>query len=314
MVISDSEIETTAKKKQNAEAIKSNRISKYDKNQEDFEFQYWEQCRHLSEKELVALLSHDNFSLSLEAAKALLLIGGSKVIKLAQADSYNNSYKRRALAAFILGQIKLNTKEEKISLKILYDLALNDQSAIVHSYAVSSFGHRCFGHRCEKAKKKYADTLLSLAQSTVLDKSVMVRVSTAFALSVFKNRASIPLLIKLLKDTHSEVKNWAAFAVNVNDYDTPEIRNCFVLLLDEKNFEARFEAIIGLAKRQDKRVTQILIHELSQERIYDEMVEVTAYLGDVSLLPTLYQVKDKFGTFKDLNTSIKVLEHLKSKL
>ncbi|KEQ01917.1 hypothetical protein SASC598J21_003040, partial [Snodgrassella alvi SCGC AB-598-J21] len=32
---------------------------------------------------------------------------------------------------FILGQIKLNTKEEKISLKILYDLALNDQSAIV---------------------------------------------------------------------------------------------------------------------------------------------------------------------------------------
>jgi len=142
----------------------------------------------------------------------------------------------------------------------------------------------------------------------------MVRVSTAFALSVFKNRASIPLLIKLLKDTHSEVKNWAAFAVNVNNYDTPEIRNCFVLLLDEKNFEARFEAIIGLAKRQDKRVTQILIHELSQERIYDEMVEVTAYLGDVSLLPTLYQVKDKFGTFKELNTSIKVLEHLKSKL
>ncbi|KEQ01936.1 hypothetical protein SASC598J21_002860 [Snodgrassella alvi SCGC AB-598-J21] len=152
-------------------------------------------------------------------------------------------------------------------------MTLNDQSAIVRSYAVSSFGHRC-----EKAKKKYADTLLSLAQSTVLDKSVMVRVSTAFALSVFKNRASIPLLIKLLKDTHSEVKNWAAFAVNVNDYDTPEIRNCFVLLLDEKIFEARFEAIIGLAKRQDKRVTQILIHELSQERIYDEMVADIASL------------------------------------
>lgn len=288
--------------------------SAYDKKKDDIHFEYWQRCRYLPEDKLIALLDHDNFELSLEAAASLQLRGGSKIIRLAQMDSFSNRYKRRALAAFILGQIKLNTKEEKISLKILYDLALNDQSAIVRSYAVSSFGHRCFGHRCEKAKKKYADTLLSLAQSTVLDKSVMVRVSTAFALSVFKNRASIPLLIKLLKDTHSEVKNWAAFAVNVNNYDTPEIRNCFVLLLDEKNFEARFEAIIGLAKRQDKRVTQILIHELSQERIYDEMVEVTAYLGDVSLLPTLYQVKDKFGTFKELNTSIKVLEHLKSKL
>ncbi|MCT6882791.1 MAG: hypothetical protein M3Z52_01685, partial [Snodgrassella alvi] len=63
MVISNPEMETTAKKKQNAEAIKSNEISKYVKNQEDFEFQYWEQCLHLSEKELVALLSHDNFNL-----------------------------------------------------------------------------------------------------------------------------------------------------------------------------------------------------------------------------------------------------------
>ncbi|KEQ02070.1 hypothetical protein SASC598J21_001480, partial [Snodgrassella alvi SCGC AB-598-J21] len=189
---SDSEMETTSKKKQNAEAMKSNRISKYDKNQEDFEFQYREQCRHLSEKELVALLSHDNFNLSLEAAKALLLIGGSKVIKLAQADSYNNSYKRRVLAAFILGQIRLNTKEEKNSLKILYDLALNDQSAIVRSYAVLSFGQRCKG-----IKNKNLDSLLALAQKTILDKSFKVRANTAIALSMFDYEVSIPLLIKL---------------------------------------------------------------------------------------------------------------------
>lgn len=308
MVISDSEMETTAKKKQNAEAMKSNRISKYDKNQEDFEFQYWEQCRHLSEKELVALLSHDNFSLSLEAAKALLLIGGSKVIKLAQADSYNNSYKRRALAAFILGQIRLNTKEEKNSLKILYDLALNDQSAIVRSYAVLSFGQRYKG-----IKNKNLDSLLALAQKTILDKSFKVRANTAIALSMFDYEVSIPLLIKLLKDTHSEVKNWAAFAVNVNGYDTPEIRNCFVLLLKENNFDVRYEAITGLAKRLNKSVAQLIIQELSEDKIDDRMIELISYLRDDSLLPVLYQIKDKFGSSKKLNMCIENLEKLKVK-
>lgn len=308
MVISDSEMETTAKKKQNAEAMKSNRISKYDKNQEDFEFQYWEQCRHLSEKELVALLSHDNFSLSLEAAKALLLIGGSKVIKLAQADSYNNSYKRRALAAFILGQIRLNTKEEKNSLKILYDLALNDQSAIVRSYAVLSFGQRYKG-----IKNKNLDSLLALAEKTILDKSFKVRANTAIALSMFDYEVSIPLLIKLLKDTHSEVKNWAAFAVNVNGYDTPEIRNCFVLLLKENNFDVRYEAITGLAKRLNKSVAQLIIQELSEDKIDDRMIELISYLRDDSLLPVLYQIKDKFGSSKKLNMCIENLEKLKVK-
>lgn len=308
MVISDSEMETTAKKKQNAEAMKSNRISKYDKNQEDFEFQYWEQCRHLSEKELVALLSHDNFSLSLEAAKALLLIGGSKVIKLAQADSYNNSYKRRVLAAFILGQIRLNTKEEKNSLKILYDLTLNDQSAIVRSYAVLSFGQRCKG-----IKNKNLDSLLALAEKTILDKSFKVRANTAIALSMFDYEVSIPLLIKLLKDTHSEVKNWAAFAVNVNGYDTPEIRNCFVLLLKENNFDVRYEAITGLAKRLNKSVAQLIIQELSEDKIDDRMIELISYLRDDSLLPVLYQIKDKFGLSKKLNMCIENLEKLKVK-
>ncbi|WP_367454060.1 HEAT repeat domain-containing protein [Snodgrassella alvi] len=308
MVISDSEMVTKAKKKQNAEAMKSNRISKYDKNQEDFEFQYWEQCRHLSEKELVALLSHDNFSLSLEAAKALLLIGGSKVIKLAQADSYNNSYKRRALAAFILGQIRLNTKEEKNSLKILYDLALNDQSAIVRSYAVLSFGQRYKG-----IKNKNLDSLLALAQKTILDKSFKVRANTAIALSMFDYEVSIPLLIKLLKDTHSEVKNWAAFAVNVNGYDTPEIRNCFVLLLKENNFDVRYEAITGLAKRLNKSVAQLIIQELSEDKIDDRMIELISYLRDDSLLPVLYQIKDKFGLSKKLNMCIENLEKLKVK-
>jgi HEAT repeat protein len=284
-------------------------ISVYSKKKEDIEFQYWERCRNLPEEKLIALLGHNNFKLSLEAAKVLQLKGGSKVIKLAQMDCFSNSYKRRVLAAFILGQINLNSNEEKVSLDILYNLALTDKSAMVRSYAVSSFGHRC-----NRTKKKYLDSLLALAKYTVLDKSVNVRESTAIALAMFDNKASIPLLIKLLKDTNSDVKDWAAFAVNANGYDTPEIRNCFVSLLNENNFEVRYEAIIGLSKMKDKRVTQALIKELSKDIVYDEMVQAAAYLGNVALLPVLYEIKKKWEPFDELNTSIKVLEHLKSTL
>lgn len=193
-------------------------------------------------------------------------------------------------------------------MKILYDLALNDQSAIVRSYAVLSFGQRYKG-----IKNKNLDSLLALAQKTILDKSFKVRANTAIALSMFDYEVSIPLLIKLLKDTHSEVKNWAAFAVNVNGYDTPEIRNCFVLLLKENNFDVRYEAITGLAKRLNKSVAQLIIQELSEDKIDDRMIELISYLRDDSLLPVLYQIKDKFGSSKKLNMCIENLEKLKVK-
>lgn len=283
--------------------------SAYSKKQENIEFQYWQRCRFLPEDKLIALLGHNNFKLSLEAARVLLLKGGSRVIKVAQINCFSNNYRTRALAAFILGEIHLSTKEEKQVIDKLSDLALTDKSATVRSYAVVSFGRRC-----NEAKKNFSDSLISLAENTILDKSVNVRQSTAFILSMFDNKASIPLLIKLLKDSHSEVKDWAAFAVNVNGYYTPEIRNCFVLLLNENNFDVRYEAIIGLSKMKDKRVTEVLMKELSKDVVYDEMVEVAGYLGNVALLPVLYEIKKKWGLFNELNTAIKILEHLKTKL
>ncbi|PIT14881.1 hypothetical protein BGI32_06730 [Snodgrassella alvi] len=282
--------------------------SAYSKKKEDIEFQYWQQCRSLPEDKLIALLGHNDFMLAMEAAKMLQLEGGRRVIKLAQMDCSDGNYKRRALAAFILGQIKLSTLEEKVSLEILGHLALTDKSALVRSYAVSSFGHRC------RRNNKNAGLLLELAKNTVLDKSVNVRESTAFALSTFESKASIPLLIKLLNDSHSSVRDWAVFAVHMNGYDTPEVRNCLVLLLQDGDFDVRFEAMVGLAKLRDKRVTQVLMNELGKEPVYDGLVEAAGDLGDIALLPVLYKIRDQFEPFDELNTSIEILENLKLKL
>lgn len=279
----------------------------YQKNKESKSFLCWEFCRDLSEDALIALLDDSNTTRSLTAAQVLQLRGSATVIKLAQRDCANANYKRRALGAFVLGQIKLSAFEEKKSVALLHDLALYDKSANVRSNAVSSLGHRCVRNN------KQAARLLNLLAQTILDSSSSVRQSTAFALSTFYNESSIPLLLKLLNDSHGNVRDWAAFAVNMNEYNTPQLKDCFVALLNDSHSGVRYEAIIGLAKMQDKRVRQTLMEELSKDEIDDELVKAAGDLGDTSLLPTLQAIMDKFEPFDELNHTITLLEKVKEK-
>lgn len=279
----------------------------YQKNKESKSFLCWEFCRYLSEDALIALLDDSDAAISQTAAQFLQLKGGTAVIKLAQNDCENVNYKRRALGAFILGQIKLSAFEEKKSVALLHDLALHDKSAHVRANAVSSLGHRCVRNN------KHAALLLNLSAQTLLDLSSSVRQSTAFALSTFYNEASISLLLKLLNDNHGNIREWAAFAVNMNEYNTPQLKDCFTALLDDSHSGVRYEAIIGLAKMQDKRVTQTLMDELSKDEIDDEFVKAAGDLGDTALLPTLQAIMDKFELFDELNHAITLLEKVKEK-
>ena len=162
--------------------------------------------------ELITLLDDSDAMKSLEAAKCLQLRGGSKVIKLAQHYCKHTNYRRRSLGAFILGRIKLSPVLATNTIDILHHLALRDKSAIVRSNSLSSLGHRC------KINNSFATLLLKLSEKTVFDSSANVRQSTAFALSNFYDETSIALLLKLLNDSNSHVRDWAAFAVNMNGY------------------------------------------------------------------------------------------------
>lgn len=127
-------------------------------------------------------------------------------------------------------------------------MALNDKSACVRATAIESTAQRC------KKNPIYSPKIVEQSQITAFDKSTNVRRATAFAISVINDKATIPLLINLLKDPNGDVRNWAAFAININKYDNSDIRDCFVEMLQDKNEEVRIEAIIGLSYRKDKRV------------------------------------------------------------
>lgn len=73
-------------------------------------------------------------------------------------------------------------------------MALNDKSACVRATAIESTAQRC------KKNPIYSPKIVEQSQITAFDKSTNVRRATAFAISVINDKATIPLLINLLKD------------------------------------------------------------------------------------------------------------------
>ena len=185
---------------------------------------------------------------------------------------------------------------------ILNNMALNDKSACVRATAIESTAQRC------KKNPIYSPKIVEQSQITAFDKSTNVRRATAFAISVINDKATIPLLINLLKDPNGDVRNWAAFAININKYDNSDIRDCFVEMLQDKNEEVRIEAIIGLSYRKDKRVLSVLCDELKKNTVYDDIIEAAGELGDKTLLPVLDTMLYKFDDNEIITSAIDKLK------
>ncbi|EOX8447023.1 HEAT repeat domain-containing protein [Salmonella enterica] len=274
----------------------------YQKEKERKEFILYNQYKKLNDDELVSLLDDRNALKRISAARELQSRGGQDTLRLAEELCHNNNYIRRDTGAFILGQIELCNECGDDIFALLTKIALHDKSACVRSTAIESMAQRC------KRNPIYSSKIAVQSQLTAFDKSVNVRRATAFALSVINDKATIPLLINLIKDPSGDVRNWAAFAINTNEYDTEDIRNCFVEMLQDKNEEARTEAIIGLSYRHDKRVFSALCCELKKDTVYDDIIEAAGELGDKSLLPILDAMLHRFDDTKIIIAAINKLE------
>lgn len=255
----------------------------YQIQKESKEIALYIEFKDVSDETLMDILKHSSDSITQSVAETFLTTrGGAETYQLAIDFCKEGSYKKRAIGANILGQIaNISIHEVNTAFDLLNELAMNDKSASVRSSAICSMAHR-YNHN-----NNFVVRLINLCFRMVNDKSVYVRQGIAFALSQVKDDSTISLLITLCKDTHDTVKNWAAFAVNCNEYDTEELRNCFVAMLSSKDPEVKREAIIGLGRWKDQRVIPMLVYELSQETVYDDFIEAAGNIGDKLFLPSL---------------------------
>ncbi len=95
-----------------------------------------------------------------------------------------------------------------------------------------------------------------------------VRYATACMLIAGKeDRRAIAALITLSADTDDLTRDWATFglAQQMEDRDTPEMREAFIARLNDPDKETQAEAILGLALRKDLRVVHPLIDALGDD-------------------------------------------------
>jgi HEAT repeat protein len=79
---------------------------------------------------------------------------------------------------------------------------------------------------------------------------------------------AIQSLIELTKDEDARVRDWATFALGQQvDADTPSLRDALIERLTDSDDDARGEALIGLARRGDRRLIPALIDELESESV-----------------------------------------------
>ncbi|MEA9411932.1 hypothetical protein [Flavobacterium sp. PL02] len=94
-------------------------------------------------------------------------------------------------------------------------------------------------------------------------KSVNVRYSLVFCLLSIDKSKPIDTLIELSRDKDSTIRNWATFGIGTQiETDNKIIRNALWEKVGDKDKITRFEAIVGLAKRKEEKIREILKNEL----------------------------------------------------
>jgi HEAT repeat protein len=95
-----------------------------------------------------------------------------------------------------------------------------------------------------------------------------VRYAVVSTLGGHDDNLAIEAMVARSADQDSDVRNWATFGLgSMVDADTSAIRTALFARLEEEDDEIRGEAIVGLARRGDVRVTRALLQELERLRI-----------------------------------------------
>jgi hypothetical protein len=122
--------------------------------------------------------------------------------------------------------------------------------------------------------------------------SFRIRKALAFALLCVDNIIAINILIELSADKNTGVRSWATFGLGTQiSRKSKSITTALWNRINDKDQETRFEAIVGLAKRKDPRIKDIIKREISAD-IYGHLIfRAITELGDLEFLPILEQLQ-----------------------
>lgn len=180
--------------------------------------------------------------------------GNREVLEAARALCMSSVDNERAVGAIILGELgypESTFPDER--LEILLGLLESEKDPDVVGTVITALGH--FHH--EKSVEHLAKF------KNYPDAEVRHRLT--WTLKEFEDDLAIAALIELTKDEDEDVRDWATFGIgSMIERDTPEIREALIRRLNDPHEIVQSEAMIGLAIRQDRRVLDRIVDEISE--------------------------------------------------
>lgn len=115
-----------------------------------------------------------------------------------------------------------------------------------------------------------------------------IKNALVFSLLGVDNKTAIATLIHFSKDRSSHIRNWAIFGLGTQlENDSPVIHEALWDRITDKNQDARFEAIAGLAMRKDERIAAVIYPILNSGNYPALLFEAISLLDDKQFLPSL---------------------------
>ena len=104
---------------------------------------------------------------------------------------------------------------------------------------------------------------------------------------------AIEALIELTRDQEAHVRDWATFALGTQvEVDTPDLRDALMERVADNDDDTRCEALVGLARRGNRRVLPALQSSFSSDSVCSMEVEAAALIGDPLLLKELVALRE----------------------
>ena len=206
----------------------------------------------------------------------------------------SGSTKIRKIGIDILDQLGLTPRPFlKETLKIYFELLEVEIDPDVLSSLFYSIGHNN-----EELNKVQIEKICSFRDN----ENNWVKGGLVSALLGVDNLTAIETLVKLSSDKLSHIRNWATFGLGTQiERNNKIIREALWSRVTDKHQETKLEAIVGLAKRKDNRVNEIIKREIIDGEYGVLLFEAILVVKDKEFLPLLNQNLKSIKKSKNIN-------------
>lgn len=200
----------------------------------------------------------------------------------------SNSKKEKIIGVDILAQLGSAKRPfEKETLQLFFDLLAKETDSEVIMSVLFGIGHNNY--------QTLDDTQIEILATFKSHSDKNVRQGLVSALLGVENTLAIETLIFLMKDKVSSIRDWATFGIGTQlDKNTQKIRNALWQRVNDTDEVTKLEAIVGLARRKDSRVKEIIIQELLQGEIDILLIDAIEELSDKDFLPLLNKSVEEY--------------------